>query len=152
MIYLDANVVIAATVKVEGEDRTAKIARMMRDKPSACVSPLAEYEARKHLYQARLKDWEANLDTFLGSHAQRLADQWSAPILQALKIARDFHERLAVDSADTLHVAWAVSIGADTFASFDRQSGPRALALCVGLKLWPEPGGEDFAAMKRLKS
>lgn len=151
MIYLDANALIAAVVMVAEEQRTARIARLMRKRPVVRVSPLAEYEARKHLYQAREDDWEPNMETFLDGPAQRLSDEWSAPILQALKLARDFNERLAVDSADTLHVAWALSVGAETFASFDRRSGPRALALCVGLKLWPEATADDFSAMKRLK-
>ena len=63
--------------------------------------------------------------------------------MQSLKIAHIFKKRLFVDSADTLHVGWAVSIGAETFASFDRESAPRALAMCVGLKVWPEAKPKD---------
>ncbi len=151
MIYLDANVVIAGVVHVAAEERTARLLRLLRQTPDARVSPLAEYEARKHLYSLA-EDWETDFELLLKHSASRLPDEWSGPILQALKIARDFKHRLAVDSADTLHVAWAVSIGADLFASFDRNKGPRALALCLGLKVWPAPTGDDFAAMKRLKS
>jgi hypothetical protein len=57
-----------------------------------------------------------------------------------------------VDSADTLHVGWALSVGAEGFASFDRDSGPRALAMAVGLKLWPEASARDFEQRKRLKN
>jgi len=81
----------------------------------------------------------------------RLNIAWDVAIIQALKIARQFKARLAVDSADTLHVGWALALGADTFASFDRRSGPRPLAMAVGLKVWPKAGPEDFAAMSRLK-
>ena len=149
MTYLDANVLVAAVVNVAEEERTARTARLARSKAVLCVSPLAEYEAKKHLYQSGEGEWEEDFENFAAG--KRLADQWSGPVLQALKLARDFKARLAVDSADTLHVAWALSIGADVFASFDRDKGPRALALCVGLKVWPEPAERDYAAMRRLK-
>lgn len=151
MIYLDANVLVAAVVNVTTEGRTEKTLRLLRREDVLRVSPLADYEARKHLYQAEEEGWEGALEMLLEKRTPLLGDSWSGPVLMALKLARDFRERLAVDSADTLHVAWALSIGADVFASFDRKSGPRALALCCGLKLFPEAQPDDFAAMKRLK-
>lgn len=150
MIYLDANVLIAAAVNVQDEDRTARVCRLALQRPTMWVSPLAEYEAKKHLYQSGEQDWQEDMENFL--QRRRLADEWSGPILKALRLAQDFKARLAVDSADTLHVAWALSIGARTFASFDRASGPRALALCCNLEIWPEPTQEDFVQMKRLKA
>ena len=149
LVYLDANALIACVVNVAGADATARMRRLAKTGTRLQASPLAEYEARKHLHFRQVADWEADLDGFLLN--RRLADEWRAAIAQALRLARDFRARLAVDSADTLHVGWALSIGADVFASFDRASGPRALALCCGLKLYPEPEEKDFAALRRLK-
>ncbi len=92
----------------------------------------------------------ARLDALI-AHRLSFNAAWDVAALQALKLARQFKERLAVDSADTLHVGWALALGSETFASFDRQSGPRPLELSVGLKLWPKPEPKDFEAMSRLK-
>ena len=148
--YLDANALVACVVNVTEQDRTAQMRRFLKSKPHLDISPLAEYEARKHLHQAGPAEWEKELNGFL--RGRLLGDQWSAAILQAVKMARDFKARLAVDSADTLHVGWALAVGADLFVSFDRKSGPRSLALCLGLKVWPEPTEADWTQMRRLKA
>jgi predicted nucleic acid-binding protein len=146
MIYLDSNVVVAATTN---QDVSEKVQRLLRVKQPFYVSRLADYEARKAM--ACLDPAaEGNLDRLLAEKF-RLGNEWDGAIIQALKISRQFKRRLCVDSADTLHVGWAMSVGADVFASFDRASGPRALALCLGLELWPEPRPKDFETMKRLK-
>lgn len=151
MIYLDANCVIAATVRVEEEERTLKMQRLARQHGAELyVSPWAEYEARKYLHGSGAKDWETDLDGFLTG--RRLAGNWTGAVAKALRLAREFRARLAVDSADVLHVGWALLSGAGVFASFDRHSGPRALALCAGLKVFPVPEAKDFEAMSKLKS
>lgn len=151
MIYLDANCVVAATVRVDEEERTEKMARLARKHGSELrVSPWAEYETRKYLLGANAADWEADLDGFLVG--RRLPGDWAVAVAEALRLAREFRARLAVDSADVLHVAWSLAVGAKVFASFDRNSGPRALALCVGLQVFPVPSDKDFEAMNRLKS
>jgi predicted nucleic acid-binding protein len=147
MIYLDANVIIASVTPVA--EATEATARLLRGPVPCYVSALADYEVRKYL--ARLADGaEANLNLLL---AQRFSQgkEWEAAILQAVKLAKQFKTRLWVDSADTLHVGWALAIGAEVFASFDRASGPRALALCMGLKLWPDVGPKDYEQLKLLK-
>lgn len=150
MIYLDANALIAVASN-QGE-RTQQMHRLLRaSKGPFYVSPLADYEARKMLCQLTGDDGEEYLEAISKEFLNRLQGGWDAAILQSLKIARHFKSRLAVDSADTLHVGWALSVGAETFASFDRASGPRALALCHGLKLFPKADAKDFQAMRRLK-
>ena len=147
MIYLDTNVVVAACLHTEN---SAQVSRLFRGETSLYVSRLADYEARKCL---------ASLDPTAESNLNLLflekfstGKEWEAAILQALKLSRQFKERLWVDSADTLHVGWALAIGADVFASFDRASGPRALAKAVGLKVWPAENSKDYAKRKLVKS
>mgnify|MGYP001599978050 FL=1 len=150
MIYLDANFIIASVVN--DVEKIGLVERFLRVTPGPFyVSPLADYEARKHLCAVEDNEWEARLDFLLKNKFTALAGGWESPILQALKIARQFKGRLGVDSADTLHVGWALSVGAETFASFDRASGPRVRALALGLKLFPKENPKDFAEMKKLK-
>jgi predicted nucleic acid-binding protein len=85
------------------------------------VSPLAEYEVRKHLcgLAEEVKTGAENrLVTYLSAWEPVLT-VWDQAIESALMIASEFRERLAVDSADTLHVAWAELEQCTTFASFD---------------------------------
>ena len=142
MIYLDANILYASVANVK--DQTDSVARLLARQELLQVSSLADYEARKALLtQGGTADHLALLDSLLAARF-KLNTGWDAAISQALKVARQFKQRLWVDSADTLHVGWALALGAETFASFDRASGPRALALCLGLKLWPEPAPMDY--------
>jgi predicted nucleic acid-binding protein len=147
MIYLDANVVVASVTNTEVSEQ---VDRLLRSTRPLYVSRLADYEARKSL--AGLDPAaEEDLNLLLAekfSHGK----EWEGAIMQALKISRQFKQRLWVDSADTLHVGWALSVGAEVFASFDRDRGPRALAMAVGLKLWPEANAKDFEQRKRLKN
>src|ERR1035437_1425884 len=147
MIYLDANVVVAIATNTDVAEQAR---RLLRSGKPLYVSRLADYEARKSL---------ASLDPSAEEDLNLLLDEkfsvgkeWEAAIMQALKISQQFKQRLWVDSADTLHVGWALSVGAEGFASFDRDSGPRALAMAVGLKLWPEASARDFEQRKRLKN
>lgn len=150
MIYLDANVLIAGVSNVAGlEKRTEQTERLLRSNELLYASALGDYEARKSLVM--FGDEHLLLLDSLLEKKIRLNANWDMAILQALKISRQFKERLAVDSADTLHVAWALALGADTFASFDRTSGPRPLALALGLKVWPKAGPKDFEVMTKLK-
>jgi predicted nucleic acid-binding protein len=152
VIYLDANVVIAAVSNVLEEARTERVERLMRrTKEPFYLSTLADYEARKSLLTGGGGDEHlSRLDTLIAGKLH-LNAAWDVAVLQALKLARQFKQRLAVNSADTLHVGWALAIGADVFASFDRLKGPRALALAVGLTVWPKAEAADYQAMSRLK-
>jgi hypothetical protein len=76
---------------------------------------------------------------------------WAEAIEAALAIASEFRERLAVDSADTLHVGWAEAEQCTIFGSFDSASGTRALAHARGLKVWPEMKEADFQQFARLR-
>jgi len=149
VIYLDANVVIASVSNMP--DASEHVARLLRTPKVLYVSRLADYEARKFLARQANPAAEENLN-FLLTEKFSHGKEWEAAIMQALKISRQFKQRLWVDSADTLHVGWALSVGAEGFASFDRDSGPRALAMAVGLKLWPEASARDFEQRKRLKN
>ncbi len=149
MIYLDANVVVASVKKVAVA--SDQVARLLRAKDEFYVSRLAEYEVRKYLSTRPEAEPEENLNLLL-TEKFVTGKEWDSAILQALKISRQFREKLWVDSADTLHVGWALSIGADVFASFDRDSGPRALAMSMGLKLWPAAGPQDYEMRKRLRA
>jgi predicted nucleic acid-binding protein len=152
MIYLDANALIALVVNIAEESRTEQMERLMRAaKEPIFVSPLADYEARKHLLAIGNREWESRLKLLYEQRLTLISGGWEPAVLQALKLARQFKARLIVDSADTLHVGWSLAIGAGTFASFDRAHGPRALALCQGLKLWPEANSADYQSMSRLK-
>lgn len=148
MIYLDANVLIAAAANVAEASEQAE--RLLRGKGEFYTSRLADYEARKYLCRLESGDPQENLTLLLAGKVT-LGKEWDGAVLQALKISRQFKQRLWVDSADTLHVGWALSVGAEVFASFDRESGPRALALVMGLKLWPEAGPRDYELRKRFK-
>ena len=64
----------------------------------------------------------------------------------------NFGRKLAVDSADTLHLGWAKAEHCTIFGSFDSASGTRALAHAQGLKVWPEMNEADFQQYARLKS
>ncbi|MBU6409259.1 MAG: PIN domain-containing protein [Verrucomicrobia bacterium] len=147
MIYLDANVVVAAVANSEVAEQ---VARLLRSREVFYLSRLADYETRKSVAGLGIAGGEERLNCLIRDKFSQ-GREWESPILHALKIARQFKARLAVDSADTLHVGWAMSIGAEIFASFDRDHGPRALALSVGLKLWPKPEPKDYEQMKRLK-
>jgi len=146
MIYLDANIVVAS---VTNNDHSEQVERLLRSRKPFYVSRLADYEARKSLSSID-PGAEKNLDQLLVEKFNQ-GKEWEAAIMQAIKISRQFKQRLWVDSADTLHVGWALSIGAEMFASFDRDRGPRALAMVMGLKLWPEAGPLDFEQRKLLK-
>jgi predicted nucleic acid-binding protein len=149
MIYLDANVVVASVVNAGGASE--QVARRLRSRQAFFVSRLADYEARKYVSRFTENAAEENLDLLL-ARKFHLGTEWEAAIFQALKISRQFKSRLWVDSADTLHVGWALSVEAEMFASFDRDSGPRALAMAVGMKLWPEASAKDFERRKLLKA
>jgi hypothetical protein len=77
---------------------------------------------------------------------------WSEAIEAALAIAEQMREKLAVDSADTLHVGWAKLERCTMFGSFDTASGARALAFAQGLKVWPEMTETDFQQYARLRA
>ena len=149
MIYLDANILYAGVVNVK--DQTDSVARLLARNELFHVSSLADYEARKALLtQGANDDHVALLDSLLSSKC-KMNPGWDAAISHSLKVARQFKQRLWVDSADTMHVGWALALGADIFASFDRKSGPRSLALCMGMKLWPDATTSDYEQMKRLR-
>ena len=151
MIYLDSNALIAGVVNVP--QRTAPLQRFFRQaRGPIWASPLCDYEARKGLWQLPEVDWRTELNTLLQGRVTLVEGGWDMAISQALELARQFKARLAVDSADTLHVGWALAMNAKVFASFDRSRGPRALALCLGLKVWPDPQPADYEAMRRLKA
>ena len=149
MIYLDANVIFAGVRHCV--ERTDQATRLFARKEIFYVSALSDYETRKALLTHGGTQQKLDLLDSLSAKKFRLNAGWETAISQALKISGQLKARLAVDSADTLHVGWALALGAETFASFDREKGPRALALCLGLNVWPDPAPKDFEQMKRLK-
>ena len=151
MIYADANFLDAAVRHIAG--RTGILKRVLRQQQMA-VSPLALYELRKAL--ASLPSVEKigvleRLDALLGCGVAILPAEWDGAIDHALRVADEFGGRLAVDSADTLHVGWAKMAGCSHFGSFDRTSGPRALAKACALEVIPPMEQKDWQQMRRLK-
>ena len=87
-----------------------------------------------------------------GEEWESVVTGWAEAIDSALAIACDLRERLAVDSADALHVGWAKAEQCTVFGSFDTTSGARALAHAQGLKVWPGMTEADFQQYARLKT
>jgi len=103
------------------------VARLLRKGGAFHVSALSDYEVRKTLLTSGFSEAKlSQLDDLIAARFHLNAD-WDRAIRKALELARQFRARLVVDSADTLHVAWAMVLGAETFASFDRTKGPRGL-------------------------
>jgi predicted nucleic acid-binding protein len=156
--YPDANFIIRVCLPSQDRDAAAEAERALRwlarrELPIS-VSPLAVYETRKHLWELRedaRSAAEERLEILL-SEWDTVTTGWSEAIDSALSIAQDFRERLAVDSADTLHVGWAQAEECTMFGSFDTASGTRALAYARGLKVWPEMKESDFQQLARLKN
>lgn len=71
---------------------------------------LGPNEAHKYLLGSRAPDGEGGLPGFLTGG--RLAGNWAGAVAEALRLARDFRARVAVDSADVLHVGRALLSGA----------------------------------------
>ena len=155
--YPDANFILSVCARSVDPEAAASAERALRwlarRELPVSVSPLAVYEARKHLWalpdEAR-KAAEERLDLYL-SEWEGVVTGWAEAIGAALLIASEFRQRLAVDSADTLHVGWAQAEQCTLFGSFDTASGARALAHARGLKVWPEMKEADFHHFVRLK-
>jgi hypothetical protein len=155
--YPDANFILSLCARSDDPERAADAERALRwlarRELPVSVSPLAIYEARKHLWSfpERLrKPAEGRLDLFL-CEWDSVVTGWAEAIESALVIAGEFRERLAVDSADTLHVGWAEAEQCTVFGSFDSASGTRALAHARGLRVWPEMQEADFQQFARLR-
>lgn len=156
--YPDANFILRLCVRSQDPEAFAASERALRwlarrDLPVS-VSPLAVYEVRKHLCglsEEIRKTAEERLTQYL-SEWDGVVTGWAEAVDSALAIADELRERLAVDSADTLHVGWAKAEQCTMFGSFDTASGARALAHARGLKLWPEMTEADFQQYARLKS
>lgn len=155
--YPDANFILRLCVRSSDNEAFSLSERALRwlarRELPVSVSPLAVYEVRKHLCglptEAR-RAGEERLGQYL-SEWDGVVTGWAEAIDSALAIAGDFRERLAVDSADTLHVGWALAEQCTMFGSFDSTSGARALAHARGLQVWPEMTEADFAQYARLK-
>ena len=142
--YADANFILRLCVRSEDRHAFAETERALRwlarREVPVSVSPLAIYEVRKHLFclpQEVENSGVARLDQYL-CEWNAVITGWSEAIEPALAIAGELRERLAVDSADTLHVGWAKAERCAIFGSFDAASGTRALAHAQGLKVRPE--------------
>jgi predicted nucleic acid-binding protein len=156
--YPDANFILRLCVRSQDSHAFARTERALRwlarREAPVSVSPLAIYEVRKHLCglaQEVKQSGEARLDQYLGEW-DGVVTGWTEAIESALVIADELRERLAVDSADTLHVGWAKAEQCTIFGSFDTASGARALAHAQGLKVWPEMAEADFQQYARLKA
>ena len=155
--YPDANFIVRLCVRSDSPQALAEAERALRwlarREVPVSFSWLAVYESRKHLWglpEEVRKTAEVELDRLL-SRWEPTVIGWEDAVDRALVIASEFRERLAVDSADTLHVGWAQAEGCTMFGSFDSSSGARALAYARGLKVWPEMKELDFQQFSRLK-
>jgi hypothetical protein len=155
--YQDANFILRLCVRSDDPEAFSRSKRALRwlarRELPVSVSPLAVYEVRKHLWgltEEVRKAGEERLSQYL-SEWDGVVTGWAEAIDSALAVASEFRERLAVDSADTLHVGWALAEECTMFGSFDSASGARALAYARGLKVWPEMTQDDFQQYARLK-
>jgi hypothetical protein len=155
--YPEANFILRLCVRSADPEAFARSERALRwlarRELPVSVSPLAVYEVSKHLWglaEPVRKAGEERLNRYL-SEWDAVVTGWAEAIDSALTIASEFRERLAVDSADTLHVGWALAEQCIMFGSFDTASGTRALAHARGLKVWPEMTPDDFQQFARLK-
>ena len=155
--YPDANFILRLCVRSADTEAFSLSERALRwlarRELPVSVSPFAVYEVRKHLCELPAdvqKPGEERLGHYL-SEWDGVVTGWAEAIDSALAIAGDFRERLAVDSADTLHVGWALAEQCTMFGSFDAASGTRALAHACGLRVWPDMTETDFAQYARLK-
>ena len=156
--YPDANFILRLCVRSQDARAFAGTERALRwlsrREVPVSVSPLAIYEVRKHLCgspQEIEQSGGARLAQYL-CEWDAVVTGWTDAIDAALKIAGELRERLAVDSADTLHVGWAKAEQCTIFGSFDSASGARALAHAQGLLVWPEMTEADFKQYARLKA
>jgi predicted nucleic acid-binding protein len=155
--YPDANFILRLCLRSQDSHAFAGTERALRwlarREVTVSVSPLAIYETRKHLCglpQEIKEAGEARLAQYL-SEWDSVVTSWAEAIDSVLIIASELRERLAVDSADTLHVGWAKAEKCSILGSFDTASGTRALAYAQGLKVWPEMTESDFQQYARLK-
>jgi hypothetical protein len=155
--YPDANFILRLCVRSDDAEAFSRSERALRwlarRELPVSVSPLAVYEVRKRLWgltEEVRNAGEERLTQYL-SEWDAVVTGWAEAIDSALAIAGEFRERLAVDSADTLHVGWALAEQCTMFGSFDSASGTRALAHARGLKVWPEMTQDDFQQYARLK-
>lgn len=155
--YPNANFILRLCVRSQDPNAFARTERALRwlarRELPVSVSPLSVFEARKHLCGLAdefRRPGEGRLARYLTEWVP-VVTGWAEAIESALVIASELRERLAVDSADTLHVGWAIAEQCTTFGSFDSASGARALAYARGLKVWPEMSEMDFQQYARLK-
>lgn len=79
-----------------------------------------------------------------------LPSAWEEQLAAGRDLQRRFNPRTRLGALDGLHLASAQMIRATHFCSFDSKSDLRACALSLGLRLEPEPAGEERKAAKEL--
>ena len=138
--YLDASFLVSL---YNPDANSAAAAHIMRS--SRCdhvVSTLCEVEFanalqlrvfRKHASAAQTAASAVELDSDLRGGVFRLQSLTEQAFEKARQLSRQYTARLGTRTADVLHVAAALDLGADYLYTFDEQQ--KKLAKAVGLKL-----------------
>ena len=155
--YPDANFILRLCVRSEDPEAFSRSERALRWLARREL-PVSVSPRRCTKHASTCADWGRksgglgkNGSVSILSEWDSVVTGWAEAIDSALALASELRERLAVDSADTLHVGWAVAEECTMFGSFDSASGARALAYAHGLRVWPEMSHEDFQQYARLK-
>lgn len=144
MIYLDTSLVVS--LYCLDANSAAAAAALQTAKSQLLVTTLGELETmnafglcvfRKELTGAQADSARQNFEKDLGAGVFLLRDLPEAAFARALLLSRQLTARLGTRTADLLHVAAAVELGATGFFTFDLQQ--RKMAQAAGLKLnrWP---------------
>jgi predicted nucleic acid-binding protein len=70
---------------------------------------------------------------------------------EAIPVWKKYSPRFNLGTMDTIHVVAALRFGCPWFLSFDTNSGCRALACFLGLKVYPEITAEDRKIIAKLR-
>ncbi len=144
MIYLDTSLVVSLYCLDANSSTAASLLQSVKDK--LVVTTLVELEAvnafglREFRKEITKKQAEASLLNFhkaVRTGVFQLLVLPDAAFERALQLSRQLTPQLGTRSADVLHVAAALELGAANFFSFGPQQ--RKMAEVLGLKLNPLP-------------
>lgn len=139
-IYFDTSFLMSL-YSADVNSRAAAL-EMRRLPDEAVVSTLTElellnaFELRVFRHEISVAEADAsrkNFEADLGSGIYQLAAMTDAAWERARRLSRQTSARLGGRTADILHIAAALELGAERLYTFDRQQ--RKLARFVGLKL-----------------
>lgn len=144
MIYLDTSFVVSLYSLDTNSATAATLLPTVDDK--FLITTLVELETvnalglrqfRKEITNRQARASLLNFDVTVRSRVFQLCALPEAAFQKARQLSRELTPRLGTRTADLLHVAAAVELGASGFFSFDLQQ--RKMAEAAGLRLNPIP-------------